>query len=1187
MSDGDLLSELRSQSFYLGQILRVRRFPGEPAEGFTIPSFVERVPRIAGGSLPLILETLGQSSVYAAIVGGFERALPDRAGDAEDAILVAPYSAARELFWQLLVLTESLDEARRCLVVSETIADANRIGERLKGTIRRADIEYAVSVVVATSVSDWQGLQHMTAGIVIVTVDSLRQLLHDGRLTESLDSVIASLGRVVLPSVDDWSPALHAHAPFILRELLAEAAMRAYFPSLIATCSPLLNDQDFISALWGKPLDGAAFVRRDSVESPPMTVVNYSGGLVRNPHDDRSWVRQDPEQVAGELLGWLAGKAAGFDVASAVELHYLLDTSGSMASTLAVVAEAIKRDVAAKIANGKLQTDDVLALTVFDQDARPLFREPFTDSARAAFEGVLDAQSASGGTDLPKALAAALEAAIRADAGSVHIVLFSDGDSPLTPETRSRLLNLARKGREQGREIHILYVALDFEPPPAVRNLISELGGEVVTRSRADLERGRSLHDPEAMHRGTVVLLSGEDGLPADATQDLAGGARRVYYSRTGSRIEVDQKDVEAVVVSGRFSSVTEIRNHVKHFGRELLTVFVVTPAEAAAQFVTEDYGEASDVGRAALMASDNRLVARARLLDFVGRRDVEFHHFKYVAQGARYYQTFLEQARVTKTTSSSVVAVQPQAEDVGGEFELVREREEWRIRARGGTIDEFPMQTYSGRPVIVEGQGVKRLIDDCVTPLVCFEGAVVESADAVAEVGSVEAVGTGRRFVLRKRSWDRFVPRISDPQIVPSDPEALERSSRQITQLGELRAGHVRLSGSVHGLRHYPAGNLEDKFVDTAHQDVRFDVESQAVCWSPALSGQVTIGALANLLRLTLPAAFPHHDKSLLVVPDADTNVIWCIDLAPGGNGASSLLASGVMLAGLLELAGKVLLQCPCELGLAGATEGSAAVTTTDAGCPRCTRVIGPVVISAGVDVFSGAPKRAVLNWLMAAGLLPSSASKHIQEKYDGIDDSSRVSGPDRGTRRGCLRLAKRILIDRLGLEIAESDVARFEWLESGVSANALGVYYPTDNKIAIRHGLVEWLMIDVAAHELFHNFQARGAHCGTPLFNYNLLGHSADPKPPFDGKFYVEGSAMWAESHVVDALAVRTSLDLANLRHGDEYGEGFQFMKRIEEDHGGVAGVLAFLESGALPPRSDGVSMSKEQLLREMGVA
>ncbi|MDO8336570.1 MAG: hypothetical protein Q7T74_07410, partial [Candidatus Saccharibacteria bacterium] len=322
--------------------------------------------------------------------------------------------------------------------------------------------------------------------------------------------------------------------------------------------------------------------------------------------------------------------------------------------------------------------------------------------------------------------------------------------------------------------------------------------------------------------------------------------------------------------------------------------------------------------------------------------------------------------------------------------------------------------------------------------------------------------------------------------------------------------------------------------------------------------------------------------DQTVLVFPD-DNGCLWIIDLAVGGNGASSLLfEKHPVLIQMLRAGGQMLLDCPCEGGLASASTANTSYLQ-DTGCPRCMRVAGDVIVvdlDIRQDLYGQVSKQQTLQWLLSNKHLPGSGEIHIQEKYKGIDDAHRITGDDDASRKGCIKLVRRILRDRLGLEINDCHVASFGWKSE--ADKTLGTYESATNMISLVRGLREWFTLDVLAHELFHNYQWR---CDQ-VFNHRILGESGEAKPPFNGKLFVEGSASWAESHIVDALAIRSSLTTANLREGDEYAAGFQLFKYIEENCGGVAAVLGFLASGDIASITRGNVTDLEHLYSAAGI-
>jgi hypothetical protein len=398
----------------------------------------------------------------------------------------------------------------------------------------------------------------------------------------------------------------------------------------------------------------------------------------------------------------------------------------------------------------------------------------------------------------------------------------------------------------------------------------------------------------------------------------------------------------------------------------------------------------------------------------------------------------------------------------------------------------------------------------------------------------------------------------------------------------GELGFGDVAIEGTVPGIRVFERGDLDDKCRNEGYSSPKqFSFQTRALCWAPCDADESIVNGLSNLLRLALPSVVHYAEQSLLVVPTGKE--IWLADLAPGGNGCvDRFVKDRQLLLELLRLGGRIALECPCEGGLAGCSDNAPSPGTNDLGCPRCSRVVGPVLLDGAADRFRNINKRSLLNWLAAHRHLPASGAVHIAEKYQGVQDARRVSGEDVGSRRGCMRIARRILADRLGLRIEDSHVAGFRWLKDDELKKYVGLYLAGDNVVALAKGLREWVALDVTAHEFFHNMQ----FTVPGLFNLQVLGPSVVPPLPFDGKLFLEGSAMWAESHVVDALAIRSALTSANLRHGDEYGEGFRVLKYIEERHGGVGVVLRFLSTGDINDATAGKVRDLAALYVEAGL-
>jgi hypothetical protein len=1196
-----LLEDLRAAPFYKGQILRTRLCEGRPFSSLPLSDLLERVPRLKPGSLGRILESLGMEEVYSYLAAGLNRAFPpEKPGTFDDVVLVARRSAFREVLWQLICLVEALDEGRLCMVLASNADRVQCAVHSLLSTVAKADISYAISVEAISQESDFAKFQKAMPMVVVIQPETLELLLKPSFHPRAKERVLSCLGRVIVPNLDEWPPALATNTAFLLRALHVECAMRGVRPAFLGTTCPVTNLEGFVNEFWGKPLEDVSFVRDDSVESPPLHLINYSGAMVLNPNDKKSWIRESPSQVASDLLGWLVGKDA-LRRFSGVELHYVLDVSGSMANSLATVGEAVIRDLQMKLRAGSVKPGDRVKLTVFEMAARRVFPVAgdgaITDATLEEFSSVVRALEAGGGTNIPVALGAALESALSTESRVIDVILFSDGESPVLPSHRRHLLNLVRQACSEGRSLGLLYVVLDdmtppLDPPLQITNLIKELGGRIVTCSTCDLSTSASFDTRNPVEE-TVLFVSGEKGLSEEVVQAHQTGRRRLLFTRDTSMLfdpkrngMIDPKSIVAVVVSGRFASLGQIKDQVQHLGKTTLPVFILSEAEAWGQMVTEDFAETDELALAPLIWTRNPVTLQVRLENVVQGGALDADVFRYLMTGASAYDTM--QRRLGAPDPSRVSSSSgPKNTPLPPGFEVFERHNcsyvQMTRRTEAPSDSSSPsLRTFSPDSVLVEGAGISVSWDLATAGLLLYSGAIVDHG---AKSAQVRRTGDGV-VVLDRRTTDRFSPLLNEITVTPMRENDWADLFGQVEKLGGLSFGPARLSGKVIGYRRFPKGGLDDTYDDTLEKETPFDFHTFGLKWEPVspqgekLAPGVVVG-LANILRLTLVALFRYADQTILVYPDGQ-GCVWVLDLSVGGNGASSLLnRNREILIQLLRAGGRVLLDCPCEGGFASASTKSVS-SVQDTGCPRCSRVGGSVLVAnrdARTDLYGNMSKQATLRWLLVNGYLPGSAEIHLQEKYRGIEDAARIVGEDDMSRRGCMKLVRRILRDRLGLKIEDREVASFDW-QPAVD-ESLGTYASGSNTLSMVQGLREWFVFDVLSHELFHNFQFK---C-QGLFNHQVLGESGTARPPFGGKLFLEGSAMWAASQVADALAIRSSLTSANLRQGDEYAAGFRLFKYLEESYG-IASVLTLLKGGDTALATGGKIQTLDQLYSMAGI-
>ena len=276
----------------------------------------------------------------------------------------------------------------------------------------------------------------------------------------------------------------------------------------------------------------------------------------------------------------------------------------------------------------------------------------------------------------------------------------------------------------------------------------------------------------------------------------------------------------------------------------------------------------------------------------------------------------------------------------------------------------------------------------------------------------------------------------------------------------------------------------------------------------------------------------------------------------------------------------------CPCESDFHGSTN-QADNTSGAGGCPRCSGTYsGPVAVAGGASL----PKRNKLHtidWLLTeAALLPDTARAWLQWKGFGTGPTGLRAVADYGpTDRHAVppRIANRILkiyADRLGIRLDDAQLSTpVRWLTSDDAQNFLGLYDSSDKTIAVIKNLREWPALDVYAHEVFHKIQFE-------LADFFAMDRLAGDKIPYKPNLFLEGAAVWAASHVVEALAIRGILSANNLREGNEYGEGLQALKLIEDECGGIDSVLRFLRTGDIADATNGQIKDLPALCRRAGV-
>lgn len=303
---------------------------------------------------------------------------------------------------------------------------------------------------------------------------------------------------------------------------------------------------------------------------------------------------------------------------------------------------------------------------------------------------------------------------------------------------------------------------------------------------------------------------------------------------------------------------------------------------------------------------------------------------------------------------------------------------------------------------------------------------------------------------------------------------------------------------------------------------------------------------ALAVALRAVLPITMQPSDTRVLAVPAVDGLIdapaVLLFDTVDGGAG----LADGILgiVHDLLRDAYRVLVTCPCQ-----------------AGCPACTHA--GFCVQCGDD-GSCAPlldKRGALIYLgRLLGDTGRSVAGRTPEQLDAVRYVGVTEPNDLvAVREQVLQFG---LSPLLNLPADRAEIAPIRFMTQAeaeqIGAELDGFYNTVTKEVAVRPNVEEHL-VGVIAHEYAHDWQWRTTEQGTPNLHPSLVDSAI---VPYQGRLFVEGFAQWAELRVLDAYGFKQDVDEITFRFYDEYGEGFQIIKAIE-DKQGIDGIIRLMRS------------------------
>jgi len=303
---------------------------------------------------------------------------------------------------------------------------------------------------------------------------------------------------------------------------------------------------------------------------------------------------------------------------------------------------------------------------------------------------------------------------------------------------------------------------------------------------------------------------------------------------------------------------------------------------------------------------------------------------------------------------------------------------------------------------------------------------------------------------------------------------------------------------------------------------------------------------ALTVVLAATLPAAMQSTDTRVIAVPSVDrltdSPSVLLFDTVDGGAGLADGLLSNMH--DLLRDAYRVLVTCPCR-----------------AGCPACIDAGTCTQCDDHGSCASLLDKRGALLFLghllgdTARTIAGRTSTQLDMMRYVGVNDPNDLVA----VREQVFQLGLSPLLDFTN-ERAEIAPIRFMTQAEAeeTDTDLAGFYNSARREVAVRPAVEEHL-VGVIAHEYAHDWQQRASQSDVQNMHPSL----ADPSiVPYNGRLFVEGFAQWSELRALDGYGFKQDVDEIDFRFYDEYGEGFQIIKAVEDEQG-IDGIMRLMRT------------------------
>lgn len=1222
-SNPNIVDSLRQQKFYAGQIDRLTHTEDKPERSYLVAESLARIKDATGEAkrtpldlplLALICSTVGMERLY-----GHQEQVLKSVLLGRDAILATGEGSGRSTAADALAIYTALGASDNVLVLCPTELAAGRRLAALALSIQRTGLDYAAKVVPLLGGTHDQAIPE----IVVGTPQQLAALLERGE-SRGLPSVFfGALSLVIAEDIHQCTGIYGTWVATMCRCVNVLCARYGSRPVILATSAPYANVRDFAQKLFNRDLGSADLISEDCAGAVRKPVVFWRAPMVRSDEIDGTYQRKDLLKDLEDLLKFLTDDGGTH---GSRQRLFLLDRSGSMATgdQLQTLKSMVEQDIKERtLSHSK---DETAAVYFFnDKLGECCFDGPvatWDEAAAKAFAAVEPA----GGTQIGGALSELLDRVIAKAQGpeklpgEITLFVYSDGADPSGDADRNSIAGKVAQIRDTGIELCVVYVSMGIEPHPSVRAMIEGIGGVVV--ASAELLTPEQILKAIRAHAAGVLVLSHSDAL---AGNDLTtrGTARHPVVFRPALNFpglqaaipdypsEEAIRSAEYVVVVGWAGSPELLMHYLRHAGASNATIFVVSVPDPVSRLVVRQWdwllGGTGNTSRV-----PDRLMLTP-CCDAIGMRAmISLARYESCLSVDEACRLVWGEVGVDDEHRDRLAALTAKA---GGALRLVGSA--W-VAAEADK--EYPIPVEASfhmveKPLWLHMDGARELVVDSSMGLTQFYPGSMTIVNgrrfevSVQPGGNSAVAGIHLRLIplpAGRGLWTSpkmvLAPVFPKESLAGSKPSTITGTKlaaslcRVTAELQVSQNGYVRFAGGRADAR------PQDHKEETGANPLRITTDLLIVTLKLPVKLESGVKAGIENIFWNLLRALTGSPGSVFCLADKDNDRFFLGDITPSDTGTvDTLMAEGGVLLGLvLQFGGLLLRSCPCEESLAmelynqALREGGQPSlgfepgTAADMGCGYCLRAAGK---SWGLGEET-ARKKPTLEFLGQAGLVDEAVwSAEMADKYTGVVRDDRLTTARTGMSLGYIGEIVRIMRDKLGAAITDETLADcrfFNEEERAEHEGSLGIYVPLATgrgRVRLVSGLPEFLVIDVLSHEYGHNW----AHvvCGAGYgwrFKYDDENVLREGNELFRGRLFVEGTAVWIESHVTDFFANRQRLTRDGLRSGNEYFEGFKLFKYVEQNFG-LSAVLKMMIQGVLPEK-DSKEMSIDTLLRDSGV-